>query len=248
MLELLNISKRFDGNVAVDQVSFAIKPGQLTALIGPNGAGKSTLLDIISGFVVPDDGMVKVDAREISRLTPWRRAAQCITRTFQQVRQTDALTSKQNVLLHFRNQRGTSLLNAVLFRLRWARQECELSARGDDIMEQLGVRDLSGRLAGDLSFGQRKLAAIAGVVAHDGQVILLDEPFAGVDMAMADRVSGVLRALAVSGKHVLFVEHNFRLVTLIAERVLAMDHGRLVADGTAREVLASDALMRAYTQ
>jgi ABC-type branched-subunit amino acid transport system ATPase component len=248
MLELADITKRFDGHVVLDRVSFALPPGELTAIIGPNGAGKTTLLDIIGGFLAPDEGVIKLHATDLKSVKAWRRAACYITRTFQHPREITRLTGRQNVQLHFRNQTGASLANAIMFRRRWARQEEALAAKAADILSMVGISDLERRDASAMSFGQLKMLALAGALAHDGELVLLDEPFSGLDTVKKDWAAKLLEGLAARGKHVLFVEHNLQLVNLVAKRVLALDRGRVIADATPWEVLSSAELMRAYTR
>jgi len=248
MLELEGVVKRFGGNLAVNQVSFRIEAGELTALIGPNGAGKTTLLDIISGFSAPDDGRIRLNGTDFGRMSPWRRAQAHVTRTFQHLRDIKALTCLENIELRVRGQRGSGLIPAVFLRGRWRAQEEAVAERARRILKELHMEELSVKPAGTLSFGQRKLLSLAGALAHDGDLFLLDEPVSGLDMARRELVASVLTSLAERGKHVLFVEHNLQLVTLVAKRVLALDRGHVVADSDPKTVLASTELMRAYTQ
>jgi ABC-type branched-subunit amino acid transport system ATPase component len=248
MLELVSVIKSFDANVAVNQVSLRVDSCQLTALIGPNGAGKTTVLDLISGFLSPDEGLIRFDGTDLFTMKAWQRAARWVTRTFQHVRDTASLTCLENVQLCVRHQAGANLLKAVVCRRMWRRQESEVAEHAHCILSDLGISDLSSRRAGDLSFGQRKLLALAGALAHDGDLFLLDEPFSGLDTAKKDTVARVLCGLSTTGKHVLFVEHNLHLVNLISNRVVALDRGRVIADGMPNEVLASTELMRAYTR
>ena len=248
MLEVQGVVKHFDGNLAVSRVSFQIDKGELTALIGPNGAGKTTLLDIISGFTTQDEGMVRLNGADLSRLSAWKRARSHTTRTFQHLRDIKALTCLQNVQLRVRGQVGNSLISAIVRRGEWRKQEQAVADRARQILAGLRMEDLTQKPAAALSFGQRKMLCLAGALAHDGDLFLLDEPVSGLDPKRSEIVAEVLTSLAANGKHVLFVEHNLQLVALVAQRVLALDRGSVLAEGDPKSVLASSAVIRAYTQ
>jgi branched-chain amino acid transport system ATP-binding protein len=248
MLEVQDVVKHFDGNLAVNRVSFRIDKGELTALIGPNAAGKTTLLDIISGFTAQDEGMVRLNGVDLGRLSPWRRARSHITRTFQHLRDIKALTCLQNVQLRVRGQIGNGLISAIVGRGVWRKQEQAVADRARQILAGLRMEDLTQKPTSTLSFGQRKMLCLAGALAHDGDLFLLDEPVSGLDPKRREIVAEALISLAAKGKHVLFVEHNLQLVTLVAQRVLALDRGCIVAEGDPKSVLASSAVIRAYTQ
>lgn len=246
MLVVERLTKSFGGNVALKDVSFALGAGELTAVIGPNGAGKTTLLDAVSGLVSLDGGSVTVDRVEISRYSPVMTARNYLERTFQKVKLADSLSARENVMLHVRGQVGARLFAAVALRRGWRDAERQVFDAAGKVLAQLHLEQLAPRAAGLLSFGQRKVVSLCGALAAQATVVLLDEPFTGLDPEKTQVVADCLRHLAEEGRYVLFVEHNLTMVANMAVRVLALDRGALVADGPPEAVLGSDRLTEAY--
>ena len=248
MLNVNLITKCFSGNKALDGVSFAVNAGELTAVIGPNGAGKTTLLDAISGLITIDMGSIVLDNVEISKLYPWTRARSYLGRSFQRPKLVDSLTATENVMLHFREQVGANLIPATFMRWRWRDEEARVRDRALELIQALGISELADHFVSLLSYGQKKLVALAGAMADGVIVALLDEPLTGIDPDRVKRAAAALRVIADRGGHVLVVEHNLTVVASIAERVIVLDRGKVIADGPPSKVLPSDALSRAYTR
>jgi branched-chain amino acid transport system ATP-binding protein len=246
MLAVERLSKSFGGNVALREVSFALRRGELTSVIGPNGAGKTTLLDGISGLILVDSGKVLVEGIDLSSTAPWVRSTRWIERTFQRMKLTASLTAEDNVMLHVRRQAGASAAVAVFRRHRWRSQERDLRVQAQLMLGRFDLAAHAAAPAGQLSFGQRKLVSFAGALASSLPILLLDEPFTGLDPGRIEKVSRWLLGLAKTGTTVLFVEHNLGVVSTIADRVLALDRGSLIADGPAEAVLRSNELRAAY--
>jgi branched-chain amino acid transport system ATP-binding protein len=246
MLRVECLSKRFDGNAALREVSFTVRPGELTSVIGPNGAGKTTLLDALSGLISVDSGRISLGDEEVSSFPPWTRSSRWIDRTFQRPKLTAALTAEENIMLHVRNQRGARIAAALSRRRGWHAQEAQIRDRARDLLERVGLASYGDTACGQLSFGQAKLISVCGVLLSEMPILLLDEPFTGLDPSRIEIVSRCLLDQADRGRLLLFVEHNLSVVSRIARRTLAFDRGTLIADASPSDVLTSDAVRVAY--
>lgn len=246
ILELENVSKSFDGLRAVDRVSLGFEAGKITALIGPNGAGKTTVFNLISGFLRPDEGAITYRGRNIAGLAPWHIAQLGIGRLFQDVRLFDRMTVKDNVLAAFRKQKGESALMSVIARWKVTKEERLLLEQTMRLLKFVGLADQAEELAENLSYGQQKLLAIARLLAADADVLLLDEPTAGVNPQMVGTLLDVIRRLAAEGKTVVVIEHNMNVVIEIADWVYFMDEGQVVSFGLPNEVLGDPEVRAAY--
>lgn len=246
LLQVDGITKRFGGLTAVDHVGFALEPGTITALIGPNGAGKSTLFHCVSGFIRPDEGTVRFDGRGVSRRTAHARARLGMVRTFQIPTAFNRLTVFENVELAARDQPADRLVGALVPGLGRLRRS-NIRTRTTDLLETFGLADKADDLAGELSGGQRKLLEFARVLMTEPQLLLLDEPLAGVNPALGERLfSHVNRLRSDHGMTFLFVEHDIRTVMDHSDRVLVMAQGALIADGAPESVRSDPAVVEAY--
>lgn len=246
MLRVEHLAKSFGGNAVLTDVSFTLQRGELTALIGPNGAGKTTLLDALSGLIRNDAGSIAIGGEEIVSLPPWERAQRWIERSFQRLKLTGALTARENVVLHVRRQRGAGIVSALTRRGRWRSEEKRVDARAGDLLARVGLAALGDTPSAHLSFGQRKLVSLCAAIASEMPIMLLDEPFTGLDPGRIETAAGCLLEQAELGRCVLFVEHNLSVVSTIARRTLALDRGVLIVDASPGEALASRALRAAY--
>ncbi len=245
ILKCRNIVKSFGGVNALRGVNIEFKDSCVTALIGPNGAGKTTLLNILSGFMRPDQGQCFMNGIEITRLHPRKIVSLGIVRTFQEVRLLRQVSVLDNVLIAFQNQPGESLWRVVMSLgiNKAERQNLEI---GFELLEAVGLSDKSAKRGYELSYGEQKLLSLARCMAMDAEILLLDEPVAGVHPQKASEILQLLRKLAQSGKMIIFVEHNIAAVREIAERLLVMDEGRVIADGIPEEVLKQPEIVEAY--
>ncbi len=245
-LELIEVSKSFDGIHAVDHVSLGLEKGKITALIGPNGAGKTTVFNLISGFLKPDSGEISYKGHNIVGLSPWLVAGLGIGRLFQDVRVFNRMTVLDNVLAAIKAQRGERIFISVLARQVVVREEEKNRKKAMDLLRFVGLEDKATALAENLSYGQQKLLAIARLLAADTDVLLLDEPTAGVNPAMIKNILQVIRNLAAEGKTVAVIEHNMNVIIEIADWVYFMDDGQIVSFGLPRDVLGDPEVRRAY--
>ena len=246
ILELKNVSKSFDGVKAVDGVSIGFEKRKITALIGPNGAGKTTVFNLISGFMHPDKGEIYYRNKNIVGLQPWDIARMGIGRIFQDVRVFDRMTVLDNVLTAFKNQSGEIALVSVIAPWRVKREENIHKARALELLDFVELRDKAMDYAENLSYGQQKLLSIARLLAADADLFLLDEPTAGVNPQMVDKLLEVIRKLAGEEKTVIAIEHNMNIVIEIADWVYFMDEGQVISFGLASDVLEDPEVKRAY--
>ena len=246
ILRIENVSKAFDGLVALDKVSINVSHGSITALIGPNGAGKTTLFSVISGFVKPDTGSIVYRSDEIHGYAPHKVALKGIGRAFQEPRIFSQMSVLNNVAVAAKGHPGEHFFPLFATPRRVAAFEKENRQKAFAHLEFVGLADKSHLPAGQLSYGQQKLLAIARLLANDADLLLLDEPTAGVHHDMIDSILEVLGKLTSSGKTILLIEHNLNIVLKVSNWVYLMDSGRVAASGSASEVLNDRAIQEAY--
>ncbi len=224
LLSVSGLSKRFGGVVANRNVSFDVAPGELVGIIGPNGAGKSTLFEIITGFYHPDEGEVRLDGARLTGLSPDVVCRRGVARTFQKLRPFQALTVLDNVMV------------GALTRTKDVAHARE---RARELVRKVGLADKVDAHARTLSTGQRKRLELARALATEPRVLLLDEVTGGVDQRTIPELVRLVRDLHAGGLTLLVIEHNMRVITAVAQRILALHLGEVIADG-APDVVARD--------
>ena len=244
-LLLEGLHKSFDGIRALVDVRLHIPSSGITAIIGPNGAGKTTLLNIMTGFLRPDAGVCTLGEYEITRLSPHRIARLGVARTFQDLRLIHQVSVLDNVLLARPHQRGEGLLTALL-RFGMASEEAQNRNEAMQLLQFVGLEQKVLELAGELSYGQQKLLTLACCLATEAQILLLDEPVAGVHPEVKSRILDLLGQLRETGKLIVFIEHDIAAVRQIADLVIVMDEGKVIAQGPPNEVLEQPEIMEAY--
>jgi branched-chain amino acid transport system permease protein len=244
VLSIDSLDVRFGGVVALRDCNMVMKPGA-TFLLGPNGAGKSTLVSCVAGSVRPQSGTVMLDE---SRLTgpPATRARRGITRTFQLPQEFGSLNVRENVMVALREEAGTNLLSALFGRRRWRIAEHRRLADADRILETCGLDHVALTTASTLSGGQKKLLELARALACEAEVLLLDEPTSGVAPILTPRVGDVLRRLIREGRTLVVVSHEMGFVQEIADEVVVMVEGTVVAQGKLAEVTTDDVVRDAF--
>ena len=240
-----SVKKYFGGVHALDGVSLDVSADGITAVIGPNGAGKTTLVNVLTGFLRAEAGRCFFGDREITRMAPHRIARLGIARTFQDLRLIRLVSVLENVMTARPNQSGERFLPA-LFRFGVAKEEETNRERAMDLLEFVGLTDKAEEAAGELSYGQQKLLTLAVCLATEARIVLLDEPVAGVAPQMVEKILALLRTLREKGKQIVFIEHDIESVRQVADRVVVMDDGKVIAQGPTREVLDRPEIMEAY--
>lgn len=246
LLELKSVSKFFGGVRAADDISFGVKTGRVTGLIGPNGAGKTTLFNMISGAFPPDKGIIKFNGREIQGKPAHILVTLGIARTFQNVELFHRMSVLDNVMVgqHVRTRCG--FMGAVL-RLPWVRNEEKTACRQAlELLEFVGLVDQADARSSDLPFGWQRLLEIARALAAGPEILLLDEPAAGLNPTETFRLGELIRRIRDSGITVLMVEHDMSLTMDICEKIVVLDRGQKLAEGTPREIQMDDAVLEAY--
>lgn len=245
-LEIGDLDKNFDGIRALTRFSCLIREGEIVGLIGPNGAGKTTLFNVITGFLLPDSGKVEFRQTNLIGMQPHRIAAMGIARTFQKLRLIRRLSVLHNVLLCFRNQPGERVGN-IFFRWRAsARKEIENLKIATSLLEEAGLAEKLYDPADSLSYGQQKLLSIVCCLAADANLLLLDEPVAGIAPAMVERILSIIRSISRQGKSVILIEHNIDAVMQVCDRVVFMDAGSKLSEGSPEEVRKDPRVIEAY--
>jgi ABC-type branched-subunit amino acid transport system ATPase component len=231
---------------AVAGVSLSVRPGHLTGLIGPNGAGKSTLLALLAGTLAPSSGRITFRGTDVTGLASFRRARIGVVRTFQLASEFKRLTLLENLMCAAPSQRGDSFHGAVLGRRYWRPDETAAAARAAALLERFGLAADANRYAGDLSGGQRRLVEIARALMTEPEVLLLDEPMAGVHPQLARRIADLLTTLAAEGMAILMVEHELAITGEYCDPVMVMADGKLLAEGGMDDLRRRADVVEAY--
>ena len=237
-LETKAISKSFGAVRAVDQLSMSVFREWITCVVGPNGSGKSTLINLLSGMLPFDEGIVVIDTVGIRVLKAHETPGHGITRTFQEVRLFDQISVWDNIMIGLTERR---LFPSLLERAKPQHEE-----KAQQILQSVGMWEKRDAMAGDLSYGQRKLLEIGRVMALDVNIYLFDEPFAGLFPRMLDRVKTILKDMREQKRTIIFVSHNMDIVRELSDHIFVLDSGALLAVGEVDEVLGRSTVIDAY--
>jgi ABC-type branched-subunit amino acid transport system ATPase component len=238
MFSVKNIIKKFGGVHALDSASLEFRPRQITGIVGPNGSGKTTLMNVISGVHSMDGGKIIISDRELTHIDTEKIRDYGITRTFQHSKLFDQMTVMENLEVVLIDRRfPQSLFGGSFIAAR---------ERAAQILQKLNIPEKADVQAGELSYGQRKLLEIGRVMAVDSDIVLLDEPFAGLFPEMVKQISGLLIEMKHAGKTVILIEHNMELMRSIPDVLYVMDAGRVIAHGNPVEVLSRPDVVEAY--
>lgn len=246
LIEVNNLKKSFGGLQAVDVDSLTINDSELTSIIGPNGAGKTTFFDLISGFQSADSGKIVYKGKNISKLQPYQIARLGMIRTFQLTKVFDRMTVLENLLFSASSVKNDSLFRSLLSSNEQKNYEKDLNEEANKVMAELNISHMAESYARELSGGQKKLLELARSIIHKPEVLLLDEPLAGVNPKLAEDILNLIQKLSDDGIVIIMVEHNIEAVMKISDRVVVLAEGSLIADGSPNEVRNNSEVIEAY--
>ncbi|MGZ6896558.1 MAG: ABC transporter ATP-binding protein [Acidimicrobiia bacterium] len=234
LLEVDGATVRFGGNIALHNVQLRAEPGVVTGLIGPNGAGKTTLFNVITGLLPPNSGRIRLEGRDVTRLSPTRRARRGLARTFQRLELFSLLSVRENIRV------------AADVRKGWSHDKSDPAAVVDEIIERVGLGAVADARVDALPTGQCRLVELGRCLATKPSVLLLDEPASGQDETETYEFARLLRTLAAEGMAVVLVEHDVQLVMEVCSVVHVLDFGQIIAHGTPTEIQSNEAVLAAY--
>lgn len=246
LLDVRGLSKSFGGLQAIDDISISVDHGELVGVIGPNGAGKSTFFNLVSGVIEPDAGRVTLDGADVTGASPESLARDGLVRTFQHTRQLETMTVRDNVRLAAPDQPGERTLPALLRTDGMQDREAAVRERADELIEAFEIYHLADEYSSNLSGGQRKLLELARTLMLDPDLLLLDEPFAGVNPTLTKDIAQRIRDLNDDGMTVVVIEHELETLTELVDRLVVLEQGRLLVEGDPDEVLADERVIEAY--
>lgn len=242
ILEIKNLSKSFGGVHAVDECSFEVKKGKITALIGPNGSGKSTVFNLISGVLQRDKGKIIFNEKEMTHLNPEKRAQLGISRVFQQPRLFGNLTVKENLLLAL-NEEDTKFWKSFFVN---GGEKKEDDGRVTSALELVGLLHYKDKQASELSFGQKRLVELSRAILKKHELLMLDEPVGGVTPPMRKKIAEFLITQRKKGDTILLIEHNMNFILGIADEIFVLDEGKIIAKGTPKQIRKNKKVLEAY--
>lgn len=246
LLDVDGLVKEYGGLRALDDLSFSVEEGELVGMMGPNGAGKSTCFNCVSGVAVPDAGRVVFDDTDVTGDAPEALARKGLVRTFQQTRQLETMTVRENVRLAAPDQPGESTIPALLRTDAMTARESEVVERAEELIDLFELDHLADEYSSSLSGGQRKLLELARVLMLEPDLLLLDEPFAGVNPTLTQEIADHIRGLNDEGMTVLIIEHELETLTELVDRLIVLQQGSLLVEGEPETVLNDQRVVDAY--
>jgi len=242
MLKINNLSKHFGGVKAVNNCSFDIKENSITALIGPNGSGKSTVFNLISGVLKEDSGKILYDKTDITHFSPGQVSNAGISRLFQKSQLFDNLTIKENLLLAIDNE-DTKFWKNLFGKNKTTEAKEKIVS---EMLKSIEMESFSNKLGRELSFGQKRLIEIARTILNPHKLLMLDEPVAGVNPKLRKKISEILLDLKKQGATILLIEHDMSFALNLADEVIVLDEGKVIAKGTPNKIKNNKKVLEAY--
>jgi branched-chain amino acid transport system ATP-binding protein len=246
LLEMRDVTMRFGGLVALDSVSFGIKRGEILGLIGPNGAGKTTCFNTMTGVYRPTSGQVLLEGQTLGKRKKHQITQLGIARTFQNIRLFGEMTALENVVVGTDARHKTSVVGALIRSPRHQREEREAVDRASALLEFVGIADRAADKARNLPYGYQRRLEIARALATEPKLLCLDEPAAGFNPTEKEELMGLIRKIRDDGYTVLLIEHDMRLVMGVTDRIVVLEFGRKIAEGTPAEIRDNPAVIAAY--
>ena len=246
MLEIENLTRRFGGLVAVDDVTTVIEQGKINAIIGPNGAGKTTFFNLINGTFAPSSGSIRFSGQEIGGLRVDEIACLGIARTFQTSTLFNHATVLDNLIVGHRLRTQSTLWDVLIHSSRWRDDERKCREKARDALDFVGLSPIADRLAGDISQEERKRVAFALALSTHPTLVLLDEPAGGVNPEETEGLSELIRKMIRHGLTVCLVEHKMNMIMKLADKIMVLNYGKKIAEGTPAEIRANPAVIDAY--
>jgi len=246
-LEVQNVTKRFGGLIAVNDVAMSVQPREIFSVIGPNGAGKTTFFNLLTGIYKPDTGQVVLDGEAITGLSPDKVVAKGIGRTFQNIRLFGAMTVLENVMVARHRHTHTSYLDAIFHTPRFHREEKKSKERATQLLEYMGLSHRASELSRNLPYGEQRRLEIARALALEPKLLLLDEPAAGMNPQETEGLKAMVRKLRDElGITIVLIEHDMRMVMSISDRIVVLHYGSKIAEGTPQQIRENDQVIEAY--
>lgn len=246
ILSVKNISKHFDGVTALDNCSFDVNEGEILGLIGPNGSGKTTMFNVITGLHKSDTGKIFLKGEQIGRWKTHKIAEQGIGRTFQLIRLFPKLTVMDNMLIAMKYVHGQNFWPQLLRKRHVHEEENAARGRATGLLKLVNLHEKCNDLAENLSYGQQKLLEIVRVLASEPQLLLLDEPIAGVNPTMTKQILGLIKDLNRKGMTIVIIEHNMNVMMSFCHRLVVLDYGKEIAMGKPSQIRKNKKVIEAY--
>ncbi|PWC44768.1 ABC transporter ATP-binding protein [Azospirillum sp. TSO22-1] len=246
MLEIRNLTKTFGGLAAVRDVSTRFEKGRISAIIGPNGAGKSTFFNLIAGLHRPTSGQILFEGADVTGLRPDQMAVRGVARSFQTTHLFDKASVLDNLIVGHRLRTKSTFWDVLLNTRRLRDEERACRAKAEEVLDFVGLSSVADRLAGEISQEERKRAAFALALATDPKILLLDEPAGGVNPEETAGLAALIRKMAAGGLTVCLIEHKMDMIMSLADTIVVLDHGEMIAEGPPSSVQSNPRVIEAY--